>query len=79
MADDPLAAGTAHRYSVNITIDINQCAAGSSRHQTAPNNAALSHMLQDCRALAPDVDARARQERGRGALLSAKSQPTVLR
>jgi hypothetical protein len=79
VADDPLAAGTAHRYSVNITVDINQRVAGSSRHQTAPNNAALSRMLQDTRALAPDVDARARQERGRGALLSAKSQPTVLR
>ena len=69
VADDPLAAGTAHQYSVNVPVDINQSPPGSSssRHQSRP----------DTHASAPDVDARARQERGRGA--RTKSEHTDLR
>ena len=78
MADtDPLASGTAHQYRVNVPVDINQSPPGSSRHQTAPNNAKLSRSLPGTRALAPDVDARARQERGRAA--RTKSEYTDLR
>jgi len=66
-----------HHSASNVTVDINQCPAGSSRHQTSPNNAKLSRTLQDTRALAPDVDARAMQERGRGA--RTKSEHTDLR
>ena len=32
-------------YSVNVPVDINQSPPGSSRHQTAPNNAKLSRTL----------------------------------
>jgi len=80
VADDPLAAGTAHQYSVSVPVDINQSPPGSSRHQTAPDNAnanARSRTHPDTRASAPDVDARARQERGRGA--RTKSELTDLR
>jgi hypothetical protein len=80
VADDPLAAGTAHQYSVNVPVDINQSPPGSSRHQTSPNNAKQlrqSRKLPDTRARAPDVDPRARQERGRGA--RTKGEHTNLR
>jgi hypothetical protein len=76
VADDPLAAGTAHQYSVNVPVDINQSPPGSSRHQSASNNA-KTRTLSYTRARAPDVDALARQERGRGA--RTKSEHTDLR
>ena len=68
VADGPLAAGTVH-HQYGVTVDIKKSPPGSSRHQTAPDNAnanARSRTHPDTRASAPDVDAR-RQERERGA------------
>ena len=68
VADGPLAAGTVH-HQYGVTVDIKKSPPGSSRHQTAPNNAKILLVTptKDNRALATDVDARARQERERGA------------
>ena len=68
VADGPLAAGTVHHQYV-VTVDIKKSPPGSSRHQTAPNNAKILLVTptKDNRALSTDVEARARQERERGA------------
>jgi len=68
VVDGPLAAGTVH-HQYGVTVDIKKSPPGSSRHQTAPDNAKILLVTptKDNRALATDVDARARQERERGA------------